>query len=324
MMREEPGKIEEYLSYMEAVRGASPQTLRAYRRDLADFAAFCALSGCEPEAAGQAEVEGFVTDRAIRALKDSQGRVNDRREEGRASAATMNRAQTAVRGFFRWLMRFGFRESDPTGTLKNLKIPKKLPVFLWEEEMGAFAALPEREGILWPDRDKALILLIYSAGLRISEAAGLTLAALDADLGGARVLGKGGKERQVFFTPQAREALAAYLPVREAAAAAAAATDIDTEKLFVSRRGRGLSTDGIRWIIGRYAERFGAAKKPHPHALRHSFATHLVNAGCDVRIVQELLGHESLAATQRYTHVDAARLKKVYAKARGAQGATNG
>jgi integrase/recombinase XerC len=227
----------------------------------------------------------------------------------------VNRALSSIRGYYRWLIRFGRREDDPSGDLRNLKSPKTLPSFLREGEMADFAALPDAAGILWPARDKALILAMYSGGLRISELAALSLKNIDSDLGGGRVLGKGGKERQIFFSDEAREALTAYLPERGARLKALGPEGKSpTDRLFVNHKGGPLSVPGIRWIISRYAERSGL-EKIHPHSLRHSFATHLVNSGCDIRVVQELLGHASLSTTQRYTHVNMERLKDVYAKA---------
>jgi integrase/recombinase XerC len=226
------------------------------------------------------------------------------------AAVSVNRALSSIRGFYRWLHRFGYRSDDPASPLRNLKPPKTLPAFLWEGEMASFAELPDTEGILWPRRDKALILTIYSGGLRISELASLSLAGLEPDLSGARVTGKGDKERHVFFSDECREALGAWLPERRGRIR----EDRPTDRLFISRRGGPISIPGVRWIIARYAERSGLPKNIHPHALRHSFATHLVNSGCDVRLVQELLGHSSISTTQRYTHVDMERLKKVYAR----------
>lgn len=289
------GKIEEYLAYLRSVRGVSARTLDAYGRDLARFSSYCANRAIAPESAGAYEVRGFIADLGA---------------EG-AAAVSVNRALSSVRGYYRYLLRFSLREDDPTAALRNLKTPKQLPSFLWEGEMAGFAELPDTAGILWPLRDKALIMAMYSAGLRISEVASLRLSDLDADLGGARVIGKGDKERRVFFSDEGREAMASYLPARSARIPAERPTD----RLFVNRKGGPLSVPGIRWIIARYAERSGLNKNVHPHALRHSFATHLVNAGCDVRVVQELLGHASLSTTQRYAHVDMEGLKRVYSRA---------
>ncbi|MDR0998145.1 MAG: tyrosine-type recombinase/integrase [Treponema sp.] len=290
------GTVGEYLSYLASVRGLSPKTLEAYGKDLEHFGNYCGNAGIRPEEAGPYEVRSFIADQSA---------------EGTASVS-VNRALSSVRGYYRWLIRFGRREDNPCGDLRNLKTPQNLPVFLWEGEMADFAGLPDAAGILWPARDKALILLMYSGGLRISELAALSLKKIEPGFGGARVTGKGGKERQVFFSDQARNALAEYLPERAARLKTPVSGSAD--RLFVNHKGGALSVSGIRWIISRYAERFGPEKNIHPHSLRHSFATHLVNSGCDVRVVQELLGHASLSTTQRYTHVDMERLRKVYAK----------
>jgi integrase/recombinase XerC len=287
--------VREYLGYLSSVRGVSARTFSAYEGDLLRFVSYCGNREVAPEMATPYEVQGFIGDLSA---------------EGMASVS-VNRALSSIRGFYRWLIRFGRRKDNPAGNLRNLKTPRVLPVFLWEGEMADFADLPDTAGILWPLRDKALILAMYSAGLRISELVTLTLRALDENLGGGRVIGKGDKERYVFFSEEARESLAAYLPARQSRIKGERPTD----RLFINRRGGPISIAGVRWIIAKYAERSGLHKNVHPHALRHSFATHLVNAGCDVRIVQELLGHASLSTTQRYTHVDMERLKGIYAAA---------
>jgi integrase/recombinase XerC len=293
------GTVGEYLSYLASVRGLSPRTLEAYGKDLEHFGNYCGNAGILPEAASPYEVRSFIADQSA---------------EGIASVS-VNRALSSIRGYYRWLIRFGRREDNPCGDLRNLKSPKTLPGFLWEGEMASFAGLPDTAGILWPARDKALILVMYSGGLRISELAALSLKKIDSGSGGGRVIGKGGKERQVFFSDETREALAAYLPEREARIKALGPEGKSpTERLFVNHKGGALSVPGIRWIISRYAERSGLEKNIHPHSLRHSFATHLVNSGCDVRVVQELLGHASLSTTQRFTHVDLGRLREVYAR----------
>ncbi|MDR1106006.1 MAG: tyrosine-type recombinase/integrase [Treponema sp.] len=292
--------MEEYLSYLRSVRGVSPRTLDAYGKDLSRFAAYCSGLSLAPEDACAHDVRRFIA--ALGA-------------EGTASVS-MNRALSSIRGFYRWLVRFGRRKDDPSGNLRNFKIQRNLPAFLGEGEMAAFAELPDTAGILWPARDKAVILTMYSAGLRISELVSLSLKKVDADLGGARVIGKGDKERRVFFSDECREALACYLPARAARVKAGGSAGA-TDRLFVNRRGGGISVPGVRWIIARYAERSALGKNIHPHSLRHTFATHLINSGCDVRVIQELLGHSSLSTTQRYTHVNIEHLKKVYKKAHG-------
>jgi integrase/recombinase XerC len=291
-----PAVIQEYLSYLEAVRGVSSRTVEAYGKDLLHFANYCTNLGLAPEVASVRELRGFIADQSAEGVQ----------------AVSVNRALSSIRGFYRWMVRFGRRRDDPCDTLRNLKSPRTLPSFLWEPEMAHFAVLPDTAGILWPARDKALILTMYSAGLRISELVSLSLSRLDSDLGSGRVIGKGNKERFVFFSDEAREALMAYLPERQGRIKADGKDPGD--RVFINRNGGAISIPGVRWIIAKYAERSGLGKHIHPHSLRHSFATHLVNSGCDVRVVQELLGHASLSTTQRYTHVDIDRLKKVYAK----------
>jgi integrase/recombinase XerC len=293
-----PPVVGEYLSYLFSVRGMSERTIGAYGRDLSRYAGHCANYGIDPEGAGPKELRRFIAGLSA---------------EGTAPVS-VNRALSSIRGFYRWLVRFGRRKDDPCGNLKNLKTAQTLPAFLREGEMASFAELPGTAGILWPARDKALILVMYSAGLRISELVSLSLSKLDADLGGGRVIGKGDKERYVFFSDEARTSLADYLAERNERIRSRSGAG-SADRVFISRRGRAISVPGVRWIIARYAERSGLGKHIHPHSLRHSFATHLVNSGCDVRVVQELLGHASLSTTQRYTHVNMERLKKVYALA---------
>jgi len=300
----EAALVDEYLLYLTSVRGVSERTTSAYSRDLLHFTAYCANHDFSGETATASQVRGFIADLSA---------------EGVASVS-VNRALSSIRGFYRWMVRFGHRGDDPTSPLRNLKTPKTLPAFLWEAEMAHFSELPDTAGILWPERDKALILAMYSGGLRISETASLSLKDMEAGLSGARIIGKGNKERQVFFSEEAREALLLYLPARLSRIKAERPTD----RLFVSCKGAPISVPGVRWIISKYAERSGLEKSIHPHSLRHSFATHLVNSGCDVRIVQELLGHASISTTQRYTHVDMERLRNVYNKAHPHAGARKG
>ena len=299
--------IKEYLSYLEAVRGLSQKTLEAYDRDLSRYANYCNNLGIDPEKASAYEVQGFIADLSAE----------------RMSPSSINRRLSSIRGFYRWMVRFGKRKDNPCDSgirpLKNVKIPKTLPSVLWENEMADFADLPDTGKNLWPVRDKALILTMYSSGLRISELASLTVKMLGGakaahPLESAKITGKGGKERIVFFSDEAQDAIREYLPHR-AAKLMSDDKSFENGVLFISMKGKPLSVPGVRWIISRYAQLSGLGKNIHPHTLRHSFATHLVNAGCDVRIVQEMLGHASLSTTQRYAHVNIQSLKRVYAKA---------
>ena len=287
--------FQEYLAYLGSVRTMSSHTVLAYSQDLADFERYCNSLQATPLTISVQDIRGYIGVLSARNV----------------SSVTINRALSAIRGLFRWMILMDLRKDNPSSSLANLKTPKTLPTFLWEQEMAAFASLPTETGILWALRDTALILVMYSAGLRISEVASLRVDALDRDQRGARVIGKGNKERQVYFTQEARAALQAWLPVRSSIAMGHRGEP--GGPVFIRRDGKPLSISGIRWIISRYAAL--SPQHIHPHTLRHSFATHLVNAGCDVRVVQELLGHASLSTTQRYTHLDMERLKKIYSKA---------
>jgi len=299
-----PVIIGEYLTYLNVVRKVALRTLEAYGDDLSKFANYCDNHGIDPGKADSYQVQGFIADLAAE----------------RGAPSSVNRRLSSVRGFYRWMIRFGKRADNPCDALRNLKAPKSLPSVLWEDEMADFAALPDGKKLLWPTRDKAIIMAMYSAGLRISELVSLGMKAMARNIESARIIGKGGKEREVFFSEEAKSAILDYLPERDAGIREAGLDGCDLEgALFVSRKGKPISVPGVRWIIAcyarHYAQQSGLGKNIHPHSLRHSFATHLVNAGCDVRIVQEMLGHASLSTTQRYAHVNVARLKKVYEKA---------
>ena len=287
--------VKEYLSYLESVRRCSARTVEAYSNDLSRYVSYCDNHGITPQSAAPYEVQSFIAD-----LTGEQ-----------MAAVSVNRCLSSIRGFYRWLVRFNKRDDNPCSALRNVKTPVKLPSVLWENEMADFAALPGNAGILWPVRDKALILTMYSAGLRVSEVVSLSMANLSPKLDEARITGKGGKMRYVFFSGEAKSAIAEYLPER-AARLRMTGVDVNTS-LFINRKGRPISISGVRWIVSRYAQHSGLGKNIHPHSLRHSFATHLVNSGCDVRVVQEMLGHSSLSTTQRYTHINIENLKKVYA-----------
>ncbi len=288
--------IMDFLSYMESVKGCSERTVEAYRNDLLRYANYCANHGIAPEKASAYEVQSFIAELTAEKM----------------AAASVNRSLSTIRGFYRWMARFNKRIDNPCCSLRNIKTPVRLPDVLWEDEMADFAALPEVTGILWPERDKALIMAMYSGGLRISEAVSLSMANISADFDEAKITGKGGKQRYVFFSDEAVAAIQEYLPQR---AERLKMAGIDGKKyaLFISRKGQPISVPGVRWIISRYALHSGIGKNIHPHALRHSFATHLVNSGCDVRVVQEMLGHSNISTTQRYTHVNFEKMKKVYA-----------
>lgn len=221
---------------------------------------------------------------------------------GVRSAATMARKVSAVKSFYRWMLREGHITSSPAARLQSPKVPKKAPRFLDVPEAAAVVEQPHQTG--WFQlRNRALLELIYGAGLRVSEAVSLDTTALDLRNNLVRVMGKGSKERIVPFGPPAADALRAWM------------AEIPPDgPLFLNRYGRRLSSRSA-WTITREAGVTNGITGLHPHALRHSCATHLLGAGADLRAIQEQLGHASLSTTQRYTHVDAAHLLAVYRSA---------
>lgn len=328
-------RIEEYLAYLAAVRGLSSRTVRSYREDLDRYEAFfggtCSSAGAGVDAASARDLRAFAAELVA---------------EGKATSS-VNRALSAVRGYYRYRVRFGAIPTDPSRDVESLPSRRALPHFLFEDEANAFISSVSGDDFR-STRDRAVLELLYSTGCRVGEAASLTLDRLDLEGGTARVMGKGAKERIVFLAAPARKALAVYLPLRaarmarrgaglrapqlaprgterrpgDATAEEAADGEHDGKEqgesvsyVFVNSRGGRLTERGIEWLIEGYAERAGLHRRVTPHAFRHSFATHLVGRGADIRAVQELLGHASVSTTQIYTHVDMERLRKVYDQA---------
>ncbi len=285
--------IEQYLAYLAGVRNLSGRTVESYRRDLQLFDNF--FEGT-PLSADSARIKLFTAHLA---------------ENGYA-ASSINRILAAVRGFFRFAVRFGHAAENPALTVTNLKTGKPLPDFLFDSEMRILCDLPGNLDILWPARDTALFLVLYSTGCRVSELAGLCLKDIESGSTAALVMGKGGKERRVFFSPLAKKALSEYLVERSTRLASQKGVDRTKGRVFVSARLAALSVRGIQYILSRYSGPAGTGRPVSPHAVRHSFATALVSRGADIRIVQELLGHSNVSTTQRYTHITGEQIKEIY------------
>lgn len=285
---------ESYLAYIEAIRSLSPRTVAAYRDDLRLFAESLDGTGRTPEEADAADVRAFV------AMLVRDGR----------STASVNRALSAVKGFFRYLVRYGLAEANPAKDIESLPMARTLPAFMFEEEMAGFLDVLPDDGFAGA-RDRAILETLYSTGCRVSELAGLSLADVDLNAGRAKVRGKGSKERVVFLSGPAVDALRAWLPYR-AARLAGRSDGKEIASLFLNAASGPLSVRGVSLVVERRMLRSGQRKRLSPHGFRHSFATHLVSGGADLRTVQALLGHERLATTQVYTHVDMARLRSVY------------
>ncbi len=311
--------------FLEAKRleeDASAHTLRAYRSDLDQFASFLAayLRGEESDYRGnRAKPTGQAPAIPTEAVTSETVRAwSARMHEARLSAVTIGRKLAAVRSFCNFLCREGILESNPARQVRNPKTEQRLPRFLTESDVAALLGFVDESPT--GHRDRALLELLYATGLRASELVGLNRNSLRAD-NTIRVLGKGSKERIVPFGARACAALDTWLAVRDAWLAGGSprprkldgtAREDAIEALFFGDHGGRLTTDALRRILDRRLRESPIAKRVTPHALRHSFATHLLNSGADLRAIQELLGHESLATTQRYTHLSTRRLQDVY------------
>lgn len=292
-------RIGEYLDRLSA-RGKSLHTVQAYRRDLAQFVAYLSRAEGVVPAAGQ------VTPGMVR------GFVAHLSERGDA-ATTVGRKLSAVRGLFAELSARGQVGIDPCLRIKPPKRPHRLPRVLAAQQVDTLVTTPEGESRL-AVRDRALLETLYGAGIRAAELAGLDRADLRLAEGLIRVTGKGRKERIVPVGESARQALADYL-VLWPAWREQGNKEPDRAPLFLNRDGNRLTTRGLTWILSRRVRESGLFTHVSPHGMRHSFATHLLDAGADLRAIQELLGHVSLSTTQRYTHVSTAQVEAAYAAA---------
>jgi integrase/recombinase XerC len=290
---------ERFLEHLADERGLSPHTLRAYRADLEALVAFLAVHLDRPVGAiALAEVDVQVLRGFLAALG---ARGVGKRSQGRAVAA--------VRSFCRWACRVGELAADPSSTLRTPKAPSRLPRHLRPGEVETLLEAQVPDGPARA-RDRALIELLYATGLRVAELVSLDWRDLDLDARVLTVVGKGGKERMVPFGRPAKTALDEWRAVSRATWRALPAEDDDA--LFRNRRGGRLTDRSVRRVLDRWVAAAALAQGVHPHTLRHTFATHLLEQGADLRAIQELLGHASLGTTQRYTHVDIDRLLAVY------------
>jgi integrase/recombinase XerC len=295
--------LDAYLEYLTSVQNASAHTVKGYTEDLLQFLDFAARRGRE------AWTQVTVVD--IRRF------LAELMEAG-AARATVSRKLSALRGLFGFLVARRLRDDDPTVGIRAPKLPERLPHYLEEDEMTDLLRAPDA-GTPLGLRDRALLEVLYASGMRVSELVSLTLADLaQADptggLSALRVTGKGRKQRVVILGEAAVDALTAYLSGGRPALRANAEGD-DDGALFLNRGGTRLTARSVARMLHKYVMLTCARHGISPHALRHTFATHLVNHGADLRTVQQLLGHVSLATTEVYTHVSARRLREVYEQA---------
>lgn len=286
--------LDAYLRHITIERGLSDHTIAAYRRDLDGYAAWLSDAGISDTGeVTQALVGRFIAERSS--------------ADPRPAATSLARLQSSVRGWHRFLAREGVEQDDPTGRLRPPKAPQRLPKALTIDQVERLLDAPSADEPLGI-RDRALLELLYATGARVSEAVGLDVDDLaHGDV--LRLRGKGSKERIVPIGSYARSAVDAYLTrVRPGLAAKGHASS----RLFLGARGAPLSRQSAWLVIRAAAERAQITTEVSPHTLRHSFATHLLQGGADVRVVQELLGHASVATTQIYTHVSVDALRDIY------------
>lgn len=302
-MSEQPGlmmqRVNAYLAAMQHERGSSPHTLRAYTRELHDFAAFAErLLGAQ---AGVKQIEHTH----IRAY------LGELYERG-LSKASAARALAAIRSWCKWLARQGELEQSPAALVATPKLPKHLPRVPTIEEMNRLVDASAEEAAAWPERDRVILELLYGCGIRNAELVGIDLKDIHWANEAILVRGKGRKERYVPIGDAAAQALQAYLPERSKKLAAAG-KDVPALLLNARLRGDGrLTTRSVGRIVKQLALANGLPADVHPHTLRHAFGTHMLEEGADLRAIQELLGHERLSTTQRYTQLTVGQVEAVY------------
>jgi integrase/recombinase XerD len=286
----------DFIAYLELERGLSRNTLQAYQSDLSQFGEYLKRRGGSPLSVEHTDLAAFLSE-----LADGGD------ERAPVAPATLQRKAACLRSFYRHLRREGLIEHDPTAELRGPPKTKRLPKVLSREQVALLLSQPRGSEPLVL-RDRALLELMYACGLRVSEAIGLQLADVDLEEGMLRARGKGSKERIV---PVGRQAVGAVEHYRRSARTELVGSSVEPS-LFVNHRGSKLTRQGLYKIIQNHARGAGLSQLMTPHTLRHTFATHLLSGGCDLRSLQEMLGHADLATTQIYTHLSADRLKDAY------------
>ena len=293
-----PAPAEEYLSWLAVERGRATATLSAYRRDIASFVEFLEGRHRALEAATTSDVESFLA----------------RAEHSALAPATVARLSSALRGLYGFLLDEHLTDVDPTALLAARRAGTRLPVVLTESQVGELLSDPS-SGSPVDVRDRAVLELLYGTGMRVSELVGLSLGDVDFDEELVRVTGKGDKQRLVPLGRGAAQALHAWLDSARPAILEAVRESRDAHAFFCNLRGHRLTRQGVDLVVRRHALRVGLPPATSAHTLRHTCATHMLAHGADVRVIQELLGHASVATTQRYTKVSPAHLVEAYRSA---------
>jgi tyrosine recombinase XerC len=292
-MKRDHSDLGEYLDYLRHERNASGHTIASYRHDLTQFVDYLETRQSSLRRADNLQIRGFMAELHERRLKKS----------------SLARKLAAIRSFFRFAVKNKWIAENPARVVATPKQEQRVPSFLTEEEMANFLDMPP-SGKPLDLRDRAALEILYATGIRVGELVGINVE--DVHLGErlVRVRGKGKKERIVPFGAPAQGRLRAYLGAR----AELAGDRIGENALFLNYRGRRITTRSVERLVDKYIRRTAVRRKISPHSLRHSFASHLLSRGADLRVIQELLGHESLATTQKYTHLDLGHLMDVYRK----------
>jgi integrase/recombinase XerC len=311
------GWIEKYLTYLQFQKNASPHTVRNYRSDLEQFYRFLTIT---PE--GKPRPEPSLEQIDNLTIREFLGVLYKQRNR----KSSVARKLASLRSFLNFLSAQQAVETNPAKIVASPRLEKRLPEYLMTDAVTSLVEAPETSTSLGK-RNRAILELLYATGLRVSELVGMDVGDIDLGEGLVRVLGKGRKERMVPFGDKARDALEDYLGVRpkllkripalssilgRPAARRGTSSQTELDAVFLNSRGGRLTTRSVANIIDRYVAQLAQRMKVHPHTLRHTFATHMLNAGADLRSIQELLGHESLSTTQRYTHVSTEQLVRIY------------
>lgn len=292
-----PDAVEEFLLYLETIKGFSPNTITAYKNDLEKFKFF----------SGTQKYMDQLT------FNDLRYAIPCMSERG-STPATINRYISAIRTLFAYCRKFDYIDDNPSLRLKTVKADKPYHQVVTDQEMYKVCTSPDNKKLLWPSRDKAIFEMLYSSGCRVSELCSLKFSNFIDGYKKARIIGKGSKERFVFFEDDAINALTAYVNERKILLQKKGISE-DPEFLFINQSGTALTTGGLTWILSKYTSVEGINHHFSPHDFRHAFATAMVNEGLDIRKVQALLGHSSVSTTQRYTHVNQKKVFSDYHRA---------
>lgn len=286
-------EIEEFSAYLRHERNASPHTISSYRIDLTQLADYLDAKKIRLSQVDNVVLRGFLVELYRKSL-------------AKTSAA---RKLAAIRSFFQFCLKRHWIEDNPAKVVATPKLDKTVPSFLSEDEMEKFLEIPPSDATLGI-RDRAILEVFYATGIRVGELVGINLENLSLDEKMIRVRGKGKKERLVPFGRKAAESLADYFRLRPALLK----KNLNESALFLNYQGARITSRSVQRLVAKYIRRAALRRKISPHSLRHSFASHLLSRGADLRVIQELLGHESLATTQKYTHVDLKQMLDVYRK----------